>query len=85
MPTVCRLLLEHGARLQMSSITMSAHLCTCVFEGDLTLLRRLLRAGADPDAADYDKRTALHIAAADGNLAAVSTGQSEHEQMVPYS
>jgi hypothetical protein len=30
--------------------------------------RRLLRAGADANAYDYDKRTALHVAAADGNL-----------------
>jgi ankyrin repeat protein len=38
-------------------------LCTCVFSGELGLLRRLLRAGAHTDAGDYDKRTALHIAA----------------------
>jgi ankyrin repeat protein len=33
--------------------------------------RRLLRCGADVNAGDYDARTALHVAAADGNLAAV--------------
>jgi ankyrin repeat protein len=31
----------------------------------------MITAGADADASDYDQRTALHIAAADGNLAAV--------------
>jgi ankyrin repeat protein len=35
------------------------------------LCSRLLRAGANVDSFDYDKRTALHVAAADGNLAAV--------------
>ncbi len=50
---------------------MGAQLCTCVFEGNLPLLRRLIRAGAAADAGDYDKRTALHIAAAEGNTAAV--------------
>ena len=50
---------------------MAAQLCTCVFEGNLPLLRRLIRAGAAADAGDYDKRTALHIAAAEGNTAAV--------------
>lgn len=53
-------------------IVMSAWMCKAVFEGDLMLLRRFLNAGADPDCADYDQRTALHIAAADGKLSAVS-------------
>ncbi len=50
---------------------MASHLCTCVFEGDLPLLRRLITAGAPADVGDYDKRTALHIAAAEGNTTAV--------------
>ncbi len=50
---------------------MASQLCTCVFEGDLPLLRRLVSAGAPADAGDYDKRTALHIAASEGNTAAV--------------
>jgi hypothetical protein len=36
------------------------------------LLRRMLHAGADPNIGDYDKRTALQIAAADCNLPVVS-------------
>ena len=32
----------------------------------------MLHAGADPNIGDYDKRTALHIAAADCNLPVVS-------------
>lgn len=35
------------------------------------LRSRLLRCGADVNAGDYDERTALHVAAANGNLAAV--------------
>ncbi len=38
---------------------------------DLVKLRRLLHSGAPPDACDYDRRCALHIAGAEGNLAAV--------------
>lgn len=68
---LCRLLLRAGARLQMSEVRQAALLCSAVSEGDLQLLRRLLAAGANPNAGDYDKRRPLHIAAADGNLPAV--------------
>ena len=47
----------------------AARLCEAVYAGDAPLLRRYLRAGADPDAADYDARRPLHIAAAEGSLA----------------
>jgi ankyrin repeat protein len=50
----------------------AAHLCTAVFEGDMLLLKHLIMAGVNVNSGDYDKRTALHIAAADGNLGAVS-------------
>ena len=46
-------------------------LCQAVFDGDILLLKRLLQAGIDKNAADYDKRTAAHIAAAEGNVAAI--------------
>lgn len=54
-----------------SQVEGAAELCTCVFEGNLPLLRRLITAGIHVDSADYDKRTALHISAAEGNLQAV--------------
>lgn len=50
----------------------AALLCKCVFEGKIDMLKSLLRAGANSNSIDYDKQTALHIAAADGNLPAVS-------------
>ncbi|KXZ41882.1 hypothetical protein GPECTOR_252g629 [Gonium pectorale] len=52
-------------------MAVASEMCTAVFEGDLVKLRRLLRSGAPPDACDYDRRSALHIAGAEGNLAAV--------------
>ena len=57
--------------LGMDGIAVAGLMCTAVFEGDLVKLRRLLRSGAPPNAADYDKRCALHIAGAEGSLAAV--------------
>lgn len=67
-------LLSHGASVgepNMKRMEVAARLCSCVFEGNLPLLRRLLKAKAPVDAGDYDKRTALHISSAEGNLAAV--------------
>ena len=55
----------------MDGLSVAGTMCTAVFEGDLVKLQRLLKAGAPPDACDYDKRCALHIAGAEGNLAAV--------------
>ena len=39
--------------------------------GDVTALRSLHMQGADMEAADYDGRTALHLAAAEGHIEAV--------------
>jgi ankyrin repeat protein len=64
-------LLAHGAKIAMTQVTCAAHLCTCVFDGDVALLRKLLRAGLDPDAGDYDGRRAAHIAAAESSLVAL--------------
>ncbi len=55
----------------MDGNAVAGLMCTAVFEGDLVKLRRLLRSGAPPNAADYDKRCALHIAGAEGSLAAI--------------
>ena len=68
---IINILLDAGAWLAGDAVGDAARLCTCVFSGDLPQLRRLLRCGLTVDAGDYDKRTALHIAAAEGNPQAV--------------
>jgi ankyrin repeat protein len=47
-------------------------LCKATYEGKLDRLSNLLRAGCQADAHDYDGQTALHVAATDSNLPAVS-------------
>jgi ankyrin repeat protein len=67
------LLLKYGAKLcaKESDSYMATVLCQTVMDGDILFLRRLLRANINVNAADYDKRTAAHIAAAEGNVAAL--------------
>ncbi|EKX35587.1 hypothetical protein GUITHDRAFT_60413, partial [Guillardia theta CCMP2712] len=43
-----------------------ALLCTAAAKGDVSQLRALIRNSANPDAADADRRTALHLAASNG-------------------
>lgn len=66
-----KLLLQYGATLCMSECRAASVLCQAVYDGDIVLLRRLLDAGIDCNAVDYDKRTASHIAAAEGNIVAM--------------
>ena len=58
-------------RLEMITAEASTQLCTCVFDCNVPLLRRYIKAGILVNAGNFDSRTALHLAAAEGNLAAV--------------
>jgi ankyrin repeat protein len=51
-------------------------LCNLIFRGPEArrLLGAYIAAGADVNAADYDKRTPLHVAAAEGDFEAVGLG-----------
>jgi ankyrin repeat protein len=65
-------LLAAGATLPLSKTELATKLCSLVMEGKDDLLQRFLMAGADVNIGDYDNRTPLHIAAAEGNLKIVS-------------
>jgi ankyrin repeat protein len=43
-------------------------MCTAASSGDLEQLQRLVASGVSPDEADYDGRTALHLAACEGRM-----------------
>jgi hypothetical protein len=60
---VATLLFSQGAKLNLEN---GSHLCMAVSKGDSDFVRRALAYGADPDSKDYDHRTPLHIAAAEG-------------------
>lgn len=61
---VASILFREGARLSLSDA--GSHLCMAVAKGDADFLRRLLTYGIDPNAKDYDHRTPLHVAVAEG-------------------
>ena len=66
------ILLEHGAEMNLKSPgeLICATAAAPTAENEL-LMNRLLRAGVPPDSCDYDRRTGLHLAAAEGNLGMV--------------
>ena len=54
-------------RLQVGAILDGAELCQAAFAGNLSYVQMLLQFGANPDAADYDRRTAAHLGCAQGH------------------
>jgi hypothetical protein len=62
---------EAPAQLLGNCEEVADMLCLASHYNDLPWLNMLLKAGADANGCDYDQRTPLHIAAADGHLKAV--------------
>ncbi|XP_043695899.1 potassium channel SKOR-like isoform X2 [Telopea speciosissima] len=61
---VAALLVKEGASLNIDDA--GSCLCKAVVRGDSDFLKRLLSNGIDPNSKDYDHRTPLHVAAAEG-------------------
>uniref|UniRef100_A0A7S0HH37 Cyclic nucleotide-binding domain-containing protein n=1 Tax=Hanusia phi TaxID=3032 RepID=A0A7S0HH37_9CRYP len=51
---------------QLLGMDIAVELCTAAAKGDVAQLRALIRNRANPDAADGDRRTALHLASSNG-------------------
>jgi solute carrier family 14 (urea transporter) len=68
-----RLLIRYKAKLNPKSTTLyqAEEMCYAAAKGDLHRLQLLVEAGVPCDSQDYDKRTALHLAAANGRTATV--------------
>jgi len=61
---VASLLFKNGATLSLSDA--GSQLCSAVAMGDSHFVERVLSYGIDPNSKDYEHRTPLHIAAAEG-------------------
>jgi len=59
-----------GAKASGAGAT-AGDLCDLAHRGDVAKLRQLLKSGVDMSVGDYDKRTAIHLAASEGNLEVV--------------
>jgi Amt family ammonium transporter len=60
-----------GVSIDKEQKSLSFSLCNASALGRTVEIQRLLRYGALPNCFDYDRRTPLHLAAAEGHLAAV--------------
>ena len=57
------MLIEAGGGLEYDEATAAGELCELARCGDVEKMRLILDGKSDPNAADYDKRTCLHLAA----------------------
>ena len=68
---VATLLRAAGGSVGYTEVQASGELCELAKGGDRAKLSTLLASGCDVNAADYDKRTSLHLASSVGNLSIV--------------
>lgn len=62
---------------------VATYLCSAASRGDVGELRRLTASGFNPCTADYDGRTALHLAACEGQAGAIRYLMSICEEIEP--
>jgi len=63
---------QTACRLGMDEDKVVGIISEAIVAGDLVQLQWLLRVGVEATWGDYDGRTPLHVAAAEGNFSAVS-------------
>ena len=66
--SVAKHLHAHGAALGYTETQASGELCELCRAGSLETLKLMISCGAAINAADYDRRTCLHLAASEGNM-----------------
>lgn len=67
--STAEILRSRGGELKLRN--EGTHMCRLAYQGHVSELEHLIHYGANPDASDYDGRTALHIAAAEGHVGIV--------------
>ena len=64
---IAELIRSKGGELCFDEAKASGDLCEAARQGDVKTVEMLLACGLDVNAADYDLRTAIHLAASTGN------------------
>jgi ankyrin repeat protein len=81
--TVAHHLRSHGGKVDQEFVANL--LCEAASTGNLVQLQMLVENGVDANVGDYDMRTAVHLAAAEGQLLAlnflVNVGNAHHSPM----
>ena len=67
-PDVASLLRQAGGQLGIDAAAQAGMLCDLALDGKIEGIKALLINGGPANAADYDRRTALHVAASEGAL-----------------
>jgi ankyrin repeat protein len=65
-----KILYDHGARLNGEKYAFK--ICEAAAQGDLDIIRTLVENGVDTAIGDYDGRTALHLAASQGEVSVLN-------------
>lgn len=60
-----------ASKTEKNSMIEAVSLCESAATGDLESIQKMIAAGVDVNSQDYNRRTALHLAAANGKLAVV--------------
>lgn len=76
---VAQLLMARGGRLHWDDARTCSELCETARRGDVNGLGLLIRAGCDINLFDYDRRSALHVAASEGNVSMVQALLARHD------
>jgi len=67
---VVKIIRKHDPNIQfkLGGNDLGVLMCQAAFDGRLEDLKRYVNTGVDPNESDYDGRTALHLAASEGNM-----------------
>jgi hypothetical protein len=82
--------LRAGGKLLMNEVELASCMCQAVSQRNHAVLAMYMKAGANPLSRNYDERTPLHVAAAEGDLEALKIMVDEthckidpHDRWVP--